>query len=166
MLRYTRSLQQLVSVAMIGCLISALLFFILKELEQHCLSLLLWFLLHASRPSRHFDPLNISVPFSRSSSSFHSFVPSASRLWNSLPHSTKALSTCCMSKQWISRCCTLRTERTVLNHPLMKCMLLLQLVKYAIILLHAMEHLHKQLENLKRSPVELLSLLWFVLLMI
>ena len=47
----------------------------------------------SSRLSRHFDPLNISVPFSRSSASFHSFVPSASRLWNSLPHSTKALST-------------------------------------------------------------------------
>ena len=47
----------------------------------------------SSRLSRHFDPLNMSVPFSRSSASFHSFVPSASRLWNSLPHSTKALST-------------------------------------------------------------------------
>ena len=46
----------------------------------------------SSRLSHHFDPLNISVPFSRSSASFHSFVPSASRLWNSLPHSTKALS--------------------------------------------------------------------------
>ena len=32
-----------------------------------------------SRHSHHFDPLNISVPFSRSSASFHTFVPSASR---------------------------------------------------------------------------------------
>ena len=43
-----------------------------------------------SRFSRHFDPLNLIVPFSRSSASLHSFVPSASRLWNSLPHSTKS----------------------------------------------------------------------------
>ena len=37
-----------------------------------------------------FDP---SSRFSCSSASFHSYVPSASRLWNSLPHSTNALST-------------------------------------------------------------------------
>ena len=42
----------------------------------------------SSRFSQHFNPLNIVVPFSSTSASLHSFVPSASHLWNSLPHST------------------------------------------------------------------------------
>ena len=46
-----------------------------------------------SRVTRDYDPLNLSIPFSRSSASFHSFAPSASRLWNSLPHDTKSLTT-------------------------------------------------------------------------
>ena len=39
-----------------------------------------------SYDSYHFDPLTFTIPFSRSSASQNSFVPSVLSLWNSLPY--------------------------------------------------------------------------------
>ena len=38
---------------------------------------------------RHFSPFDFSVPFCRTSTYYHSFLPSSIRLWNSLPSSVK-----------------------------------------------------------------------------
>ena len=50
--------------------------------------------------SRYFHPFNIVIPFSRTSASLHSFVPSTSWLWNSLPHHIKSAASCSL-KDWI-----------------------------------------------------------------
>ena len=46
----------------------------------------------SSYASRHFDPLTITIPFSHSSASQNSFVPSVLSLWNSLPYHVKSSS--------------------------------------------------------------------------
>ena len=48
---------------------------------------------HPLRSSRHYHPCNLVVPYSRTSSSLHSFIPSACSLWNSLPPIIKSSST-------------------------------------------------------------------------
>ena len=45
-----------------------------------------------SYASRHFDPLTFTIPFSHSSASQNSFVPSVLSLWNPLPSHVKSSS--------------------------------------------------------------------------
>ena len=42
------------------------------------------------RSSRSYHPLNVLTPYCKTSSTLNSFVPSASSLWNSLPHHLKS----------------------------------------------------------------------------
>ena len=77
----------------------------LSSLQHRCLQskLLLFYkinngFLHSTLPPRprsppmslrHFSPFDFSVPFCRTSTYYHSFLPSSIRLWNSLPSSVK-----------------------------------------------------------------------------